>query len=84
MRVGVSLILLRRARPGIAFRMFWWVCVYASTWPGISFWRYPFLDLRPEKWVGGVDCAKAVRARLPALVADITAAVTALRAVDVT
>ena len=53
MRVGVSLILLRRVRPGIALRMFWWVCVYAPMWPGISFWRYPFLDLRLEKWGGG-------------------------------
>ena len=82
--MGVSLILLRRARTGIALSRCGWVCVYAPMWPGTSFLGYPFLDLRPEKWVGGVDCAKAVRARLPALVADITAAVTALRAVDVT
>ena len=51
--MGVSLVFLRRARPGIDLRMFGWVCVYAPTWPGISFWRYPFLDLRPEKWVDG-------------------------------
>ena len=30
-----------------------WVCVYAPTWPGTSFWGYPSLDLRPEKWVSG-------------------------------
>ena len=49
--MGVSLISLRRARPGIDLRIFGWVCVYAPRWPGISFWRYPFLDLRLEKWV---------------------------------
>ena len=51
--MGVSLILLRRARPGIALRMFGWVCVYAPTWPGTSFRRYPSLDLSLEKWVDG-------------------------------
>ena len=31
--------------------MFGWVCVYAPTWPGTSFWRFPFLGLRLfEKW----------------------------------
>ena len=50
--MGVSLILLRRAGPGIALRMFGWVRVYAPTWPGTSFWRYPFLDMRLEKWEG--------------------------------
>ena len=39
--------------PGIALRMCGWVCVYAPTWPGTSLRRYPFLDLRLEKWVGG-------------------------------
>ena len=51
--MGVSLILLRRARTGIALSRCGWVWVYAPVWPGTSFWGYPFLDLRPEKWVGG-------------------------------
>ena len=51
--MGVSLIFLRRAQPGIDLCIFGWVWVYAPTWPGISLWRYPFLDPRPEKWVGG-------------------------------
>ena len=50
--MGVSLILLRRARTGIALSRCGWVCVYAPMWPGTSFLGYPFLDLRPEKWVG--------------------------------
>ena len=49
--MGISLNLLRRARTGIALSRCGWVCVYAPMWPGISFWRYPFLDLRLEKWV---------------------------------
>ena len=51
--MGVSLILLRRARTGIALSRCGWVCVYAPMWPGTSFLGYPFLDLRPEKWVDG-------------------------------
>ena len=43
--VCVSLILIRRPRPGTGSRVYVWGCVYAPTWPGISFWRYPFLDL---------------------------------------
>ena len=50
--MGVSLILLRRARTGIALSRCGWVCVYAPMWPGTSFWGYPSLDLRPEMWVG--------------------------------
>ena len=66
MRVGVSLILLRRARPGIALRMFGWVCVYALTWPGTSFWGYLFRGLRPEKvvyFVGTDEQAAVVHSR---------------------
>ena len=51
--MGVSLILLRRARTGIGLSRCGWVCVYAPVWPGTSFWGHPFLDLRPEKCVGG-------------------------------
>ena len=53
--MGISLILLLRARTGIALSMCGWVCVYAPTWPGTSFFGYPFLDLKPEKWVGGYE-----------------------------
>ena len=61
--MGVSLIFLRRARPGIDLRIFGWVCVYAPTWPGISFWEI-FPDLRSEKWggvVGGGDWVRGSR-----------------------
>ena len=52
--MGVSLLLLRLARTGIALIRRGWVCVYAPMWPGTSFWGYPVLDLRPEKcMVGG-------------------------------
>ena len=53
MRRGVSLILLTHARTGIALSRYGWVWVYAPMWPGTSFWGYPFLDPRPEKWGGG-------------------------------
>ena len=47
-RVCVPLIIIRRARPGTGSRVYVWVCVYAPTWPGTSFWGYPSLDLRFE------------------------------------
>ena len=44
-------------------------------------WKLCLHDVAPAV---GLSSAEAVRARLPALVADITAAETALRAVDIT
>ena len=47
MRVCVSSLLIRRARPGIGVRVCVCVCVCVCVrfWPGASFLGYPFLDL---------------------------------------
>ena len=62
--MGVSLILLRRARTGIALSRCGWVCVYAPMWPGTWFWGYPFLDPRPERRPGWVSVTNTIWCRL--------------------
>ena len=56
-RFGGTLFLTRDPKSGwVGGCIFGWVWVYAPTWPGISLWRYPFLDPRAEEggWVDGV------------------------------
>ena len=53
------------ARGPVQLRMFEWVCVYAPTWPGIPFWRYPLLGMRLEKWMGGLVGGWVEPAMLP-------------------